>query len=149
MTKADYSKIAFYYDKGRTLSEENIVMWLKLIAKLLETSKGARLLDLGCGTGRFSLPLASRLGLNVIGLDSSKDMLTKAKQKDSNSVVNWVLAHASALPYPDSSFDIVFMSHLLHHVNSPLEVLKECGRVLIPSGAVIIRYGAWSKSTTT
>lgn len=142
MTKADYSKIAFYYDKGRTLSEENIVMWLKLIAKLLETSKGARLLDLGCGTGRFSLPLASRLGLNVIGLDSSKDMLTKAKQKDSNSVVNWVLAHASALPYPDSSFDIVFMSHLLHHVNSPLEVLKECGRVLIPSGAVIIRYGA-------
>ena len=142
MIKTDYSKIALYYDKGRPFSEKNIAMWLKLIAKLPEASKGARLLDLGCGTGRFSLPLASRLGLDVTGLDSSADMLAKAKQKDSNSVVIWVLADASALPYPDSSFDIVFMSHLLHHIDSPLEVLKECGRILVPSGIVIIRYGA-------
>jgi len=142
MIKADYSKIALHYDRGRTLSEKNIVIWLKLIAKLLEASKGARLLDLGCGTGRFSLSLASRLRLDVTGLDSSEDMLAKAKEKDSNSVVKWVLADASALPYPDSSFNIVFMSHLLHHVTSPLEVLKECGRILVPSGIVMIRYGA-------
>ena len=142
MIKADYSKIALHYDRGRTLSEKTIVIWLKLIAKLLEASKGARLLDLGCGTGRFSLSLASRLRLDVTGLDSSEDMLAKAKEKDSNSVVKWVLADASALPYPDSSFNIVFMSHLLHHVTSPLEVLKECGRILVPSGIVMIRYGA-------
>jgi ubiquinone/menaquinone biosynthesis C-methylase UbiE len=133
MVKADYSKIALHYDRSRLLSEKNIFLWLKLIEKRTEASKG---------TGRFSLPLASRLGLNVTGLDSSAGMLAKAKQKDSDSIVNWVLADASALPYPDSSFDIVFMSHLLHHVNSPLEVLKECDRVLIHSGVVIIRYGA-------
>jgi ubiquinone/menaquinone biosynthesis C-methylase UbiE len=142
MIKADYSKIALHYDRGRPFSEKNIVIWLKLIAKHLRTSKDSRLLDLGCGTGRFSLPLASKLGLDVIGLDSSEDMLAKAKEKDSNSVVKWVLANASALPYPDSLFDIVFISHLLHHVDSPLKVLKECGRVLVPSGVVIIRYGA-------
>ena len=142
MIKADYSKIALYYDRGRPFSEKNIVMWLKLIAKLPEVSKGARLLDLGCGTGRFSLPLASRLGLDVTGLDSSSDMLAKAKQRDPNSVVSWVLADASTLPHPESSFDIVFMSHLLHHVDNPLKVLKECSNVLVPSGVVIVRYGA-------
>jgi ubiquinone/menaquinone biosynthesis C-methylase UbiE len=142
MIKADYNKIALHYDRGRSLSEKNIVMWLKLIVKLSGPLKGKRLLDLGCGTGRFSLPLASRLRLNVAGLDSSANMLARAKEKDSNSVVKWVLADASGLPYPDSLFDIVFMSHLLHHVDSPLKVLKECGRVLVPSGVVIIRYGA-------
>jgi ubiquinone/menaquinone biosynthesis C-methylase UbiE len=142
MIKANYSKIASYYDKGRSLSEETMLVWLNLIAKLSKSSKGMRLLDLGCGTGRFSLPLASRLGFDVTGLDSSGEMLVKAKQKDSNSVVKWVLADASALPYPDSLFDIVFMSHLLHHIDSPLKVLKGCERILVPSGAVIIRYGA-------
>jgi ubiquinone/menaquinone biosynthesis C-methylase UbiE len=142
MIKADYSKIAFHYDKARLLSEQTMLIWLNLIARLSEPSTGSRLLDLGCGTGRFSLPLASKLRLDVTGLDSSEDMLAKAKEKDSNSVVKWVLADASALPYPDSLYDIVFMSHLLHHVESPLNVLKECGRILVPSGIVIIRYGA-------
>jgi ubiquinone/menaquinone biosynthesis C-methylase UbiE len=142
MIKADYSKIALHYDKGRTLSEKNIAIWLNLIANLSGSSKGMRLLDLGCGTGRFSLPLASMLGLDVTGLDSSVDMLAKAKEKDSDFVVKWVLADASALPYPDGSFDIVFMSHLLHHVETPLNVLKECSRVLVHSGIVMIRYGA-------
>jgi ubiquinone/menaquinone biosynthesis C-methylase UbiE len=142
MIKADYSKIALHYDKARSLSEETMLIWLNLIAKLSGSSKGMRLLDLGCGTGRFSLPLAGRLRLDVTGLDSSEDMLAKAKEKDSISIVKWVLADASALPYPNSLFDIVFMSHLLHHVDSPLKVLKECGRVLVPSGVVIIRYGA-------
>jgi ubiquinone/menaquinone biosynthesis C-methylase UbiE len=142
MIKADYSKIAFHYDKARLLSEQTMLIWLNLIARFSEPSTGSRLLDLGCGTGRFSLPLASKLRLDVTGLDSSEDMLAKAKEKDSNSVVKWVLADASALPYPDSLYDIVFMSHLLHHVESPLNVLKECGRILVPSGIVIIRYGA-------
>ena len=142
MIKADYSKIALHYDKARSLSEQTMLIWLNLIAKLSKSSKGMRLLDLGCGTGRFSLPLASRLRLNVTGLDSSGDMLAKAKQKDSDAIVNWILADASALPYSDSLFNVVFMSHLLHHVDSPLKVLKECSRVLGFSGVIIIRYGA-------
>ena len=56
MTKADYSKIASFYDKGRSLSKQDTAMWLNLIAKLSGASKGARALDLGCGTGRCSPP---------------------------------------------------------------------------------------------
>ncbi|MFC1819684.1 class I SAM-dependent methyltransferase, partial [Thermodesulfobacteriota bacterium] len=139
---ADYSKIASFYDNGRSLSEQNTVMWLNLIAELSGAWKGARVLDLGCGTGRFSLPMASRLGFEVTGSDSSAEMLAKAKQKDSDFNVNWTCANASELTFPDGSFDAVFMSHLLHHVDSPLIVLTECYRVLATSGVVLIRYGA-------
>ncbi len=142
MIKADYSKIASFYDKGRSLSAQNTAMWLDLITKLSGASKGARVLDLGCGTGRFSLPMATRLGFNVTGADSSAEMLAKAEQKDSNSDVNWMLTDAGALTFPSGSFEVVFMSHLLHHVDSPLAVLKECRRVLFPSGVVLIRYGS-------
>ena len=142
MIKADYSKIASFYDEGRSLSEQNTAIWLDLIEKLSGVSKGARVLDLGCGTGRFSLPMASRLGVDVTGADSSVEMIAKAKQKDSSSEVSWILADASALPFPEGSFDLVFMSHLLHHVDNPLTVLKECHKVLAPSGILLIRYGA-------
>jgi len=142
MIKADYSKIASFYDKGRSLSEQNTVMWLNLISKLSGASKGDRVLDLGCGTGRFSLPMANRLEFDVTGADSSMEMLAKAKKKDSASAVNWVFTDASALIFPPGSFDVVFISHLLHHVDSPLIVLKECHKVLTPSGVVLIRYGA-------
>ncbi len=142
MTRADYSKIASFYDKGRPLSEQNTTLWLSLIADLSGNPEGGKALDLGCGTGRFSQPMANRMGLAVTGADSSAEMLAKARQKDSDSEVNWMLADASALPFPDSSFDLVFMSHVLHHVDSPLTVLKECQKVLVNSGVVLIRYGA-------
>ena len=142
MIKADYSKIASFYDKGRSMSEQNTGMWLELISKLSGASMGDRVLDLGCGTGRFSLPMATRLRYDVTGADMSQEMLMKAKQKDPTSVVKWVQADANALNFQPGSFDVVFMSHLLHHVDDPPAVLKECHRVLVPSGVVLVRYGA-------
>jgi ubiquinone/menaquinone biosynthesis C-methylase UbiE len=140
--KADYSTIASYFDKSRSLSETNMTMWLNLIAELSGSIEGAKVLDLGCGTGRFSIPMATRLGFNVVGVDSSIEMLTQAKHKDSNSDVKWLLADAGTLTLPSSSFDCVLISHLLHHVDNPLKVLKECNRVLSFPGVIVIRYGA-------
>ena len=90
--KADYSKIASYYDRGRSLSEQNTRMWLDLIVRLSGASPSARILDLGCGTGRFSLPMAQWLEYEVTGADSSTEMLAVAKEKDADSEVSWVLA---------------------------------------------------------
>jgi ubiquinone/menaquinone biosynthesis C-methylase UbiE len=141
MIKADYSRIASYYDRGRALSEQNMVMWLNLIVKLSGAPAMAKVLDLGCGTGRFSIPMMTRLGFDVTGVDSSAEMLAKAKKKDFSCDVTWELADANALAFPDCSFAVVFISHLLHHVDCPLTVLKECHRVLDPSGIILIRYG--------
>ena len=142
MKKADYARIASFYDKARSLSEQNASLWLGRISKRSRASQGAHVLDLGCGTGRFALPMARRLGFDVTGADASSEMLAKAREKDPDGVVTWDRQDAERLTYPDGCFDMVFMSHLLHHVDSPSRVLSECHRVLKPSGAVLIRYGA-------
>jgi ubiquinone/menaquinone biosynthesis C-methylase UbiE len=142
MRKADYSRIASFYDKGRPISEQNMDLWLELIVKSSRMSEGARVLDLGCGTGRFSIPMATRLHFRVTGADSSSEMLEKAREKDTSRLVQWDREDAQQLVYPDESFDIVFMSHLMHHVDDPYQVLSECQRVLVSPGVVLIRYGA-------
>lgn len=141
MKKADYRRIASFYDRGRTISDQNIDLWLDLIKEFSQVSSGATALDLGCGTGRFTIPMAMRLGFNVTGADSSEEMLAKAKEKDGADIVTWDCQDAEHLTYPNDSFDVVFASHLLHHVDSPLRVLRECRRVLGSFGAMLVRYG--------
>ena len=142
MKKADYGKIAVFFDTGRSLQRQNTDWWLELIFKYAKAREGTRVLDLGCGTGRFALPMASRLNYCVVGADSSEEMLTKAREKDTDGLVAWDYQDAQNLTYRDASFDVVFMSHLLHHVDCPVKVLRECKRVLTASGVVIVRYGA-------
>lgn len=141
MKKADYDKIASYYDQGRTISDQNIDLWLDLIKEFSKVSSGARVLDLGCGTGRFTIPMATKLRFNVTGADSSREMLAKAKEKQGADIVTWDYQDAEYLTYPNDSFDVVFASHLLHHVDSPLRVLRECKRILRSSGTMLLRYG--------
>ena len=140
MKKADYSKIAPLYDKGRSLSEQNIDLWLEVIVRLSRGSKGYRLLDLGCGTGRFAIPMAEKLGYRVTGVDASSEMLDKACEKDTSRRVTWDVQDAHHLSYGDASFDIAFMSHLLHHCASPTQVISECRRVLTQNGILLIRH---------
>jgi ubiquinone/menaquinone biosynthesis C-methylase UbiE len=138
--KADYNQIAPLYDKGRMLSEENIDLWLGIIARYSGATAGARLLDLGCGTGRFAIPIATKLHFNVTGADSSKEMLARAGEKDKAGLVKWDIEDARSLTYPDASFDIVFMSFLLHHCEDPLGVIRESWRVLNDRGTILIRH---------
>jgi len=140
--KADYSKIAKFYDRGRSLSEQNLELWLGLITEDSGATHGARVLDLGCGTGRFAIPMAERLGFDVTGADSSEQMLQKARAKDTGARVKWEHQDAIDLTYAPASFDVVFTSHLLHHVDRPDEVIRECYRVLRPHGGLLVRYGA-------
>ncbi|MFC1921246.1 class I SAM-dependent methyltransferase [Chloroflexota bacterium] len=142
MKKADYREIAGFYDKGRSLSEQNMDLWLGLISRYSGAGEGARVLDLGCGTGRFAIPMAVKLNFRVNGADSYPEMLTKAQEKDTGKTVIWNCMDAQNLKYADSSFDVVFVSHLLHHVDSPAEVLSDCNRILGNSGVILIRYGA-------
>jgi len=141
MTRADYDRIADSYDRARPLSERSTELWLDLIRRFLP-SPNVRLLDLGCGTGRFALPIANRLQAHVTGADSSEAMLAKAREKDSAGSVRWDRQNAEELTYPSGSFDVVFMSHLLHHVDAPIRVVRECSRVLSSPGVLLVRYGA-------
>ena len=142
MKKADYSRIASFYDKGRSLLDEIMSLWMKLVSGYAGNSADTRVLDLGCGTGRFTLAMAYQLGYRVTGADMSAEMLGKAKAKDSHNLIRWDKQDARRLTYNNDSFNVVFISHLLHHVEVPLLVLREAGRVLASLGVIFLRYGS-------
>ncbi len=101
---------------------------------------GRRVLDLGCGKGRFSRTL-SELGAQVIGLDLSAAMLAEAMDLDR------VRASARRLPFASASFDRVVAVEILEHLapRSVDQVCDEVRRVLRPGGTfVIVDKNVWS-----
>mgnify|MGYP005840572497 CR=1 FL=1 len=143
--KADYGRIAETYDRARVLHRASLHLWLGMLAAEGQLGPGVRVLDLGCGTGRFALPLAHQIGCRVVGLDRSREMLARAREKDPEGRISWLCADAAQVPLAEAEFGAVFMSHLLHHVDDPASVLREAFRVLVPAGRVLIRYGAMSQ----
>lgn len=145
MNKADYSKIVEYYDRRRTATGPIIELWTGLISKYINKGRETKLLDIGCGTGRFTLPIAERFHCTVIGADMSIEMLDKAKDKDKNGLVRWDVQDIHKMTYGDASFDVIFMSNVIHHCDAPLKALSECHRILGDNGVIIIRYGAMAQ----
>lgn len=94
-----------------------------------------RILDVGCGTGALHEELQQGLSLQVHGLDLDPLMLAEAARNYPRSIFS--LGDAHALPYADSSFDIVLCHYLLLWVANPLQVLSEMRRVTRPGGALL------------
>ncbi|HZM81593.1 MAG TPA: class I SAM-dependent methyltransferase [Candidatus Limnocylindrales bacterium] len=103
---------------------------------LLGDVRAKRILELGCGAAAASRWLATR-GADVIGLDISAGMLKHAVDQNQASGVpiKLVQADASALPFRDGSFDIVFTAFgAVPFVEDSALVMREVYRVLRPSG---------------
>ncbi|MCC6444865.1 MAG: methyltransferase domain-containing protein [Armatimonadetes bacterium] len=134
----DYHKIAGTYDKGRALPAEMMALWLDAIHRRGRLQAGDSLLDLGCGTGRFSIPLAET-GLEVFGLDGAPEMIGRAVAKPGAERVRWVAGEGMALPFREGAFQTVFLSMVLHHIQDRERFLKGIRRVLRPGGACVLR----------
>jgi 2-polyprenyl-6-hydroxyphenyl methylase/3-demethylubiquinone-9 3-methyltransferase len=98
-----------------------------------EVGSGARVLDVGCGAGFLSNPLAER-GFRVFGLDASANSLRVARAHDSTRGVDYRVGDARALPFPKGTFDAVCAMDFLEHVEEPDRVIAEAARVLRPGG---------------
>ena len=140
--KLNYSEIAKTYDSARRIPRENLQKWLGIISDKIGRKEKLDFLDLGCGTGRFSIPVATTLHHAVTAADISEAMISIAKQKPGAEAVKWDIQAATSLTYPDETFDVVFTSHLLHHLPVPADVIAECYRVLRRGGVYLNRYGA-------
>jgi SAM-dependent methyltransferase len=92
-------------------------------------------LDAACGTGRFAEFLAKR-GHQVIGVDSSPDMLAHARRRVPAGEFH--VAELDRLPLPDDAVDVIVCALALVHVPRLHPVLAEFARVLRPGGDLVI-----------
>ena len=140
--KADYSEIAEVYDEVRKDDLPHIVWWQTKIALEGKLGPGKRFIDLGCGTGRWTIPLARRTGCQAVGLDTSEAMLAKARAKDPEGRVSWVVGDCEKLQLEPESFDCALMSLMVHHLEDHLATFRGVLRILRPGGTFLVRQGA-------
>ncbi|HTT26075.1 MAG TPA: methyltransferase domain-containing protein [Thermoplasmata archaeon] len=117
-----FDRIAPVYDRTRGPLDD---LTAEALAKALAERGVDRLLEIGVGTGRVAGPLTDR-GLRVTGVDTSKAMMAKAREK---GLAHLVEATAYHLPFRREAFDGVLMGHVLHLLEDPASVLQEAGRV--------------------
>ncbi|MES3161582.1 MAG: class I SAM-dependent methyltransferase [Halorubrum sp.] len=93
---------------------------------------GQRVLEVACGTGRFTTMLADQ-GADIVGLDISSEMLeqgrARAAEAGLSDTVEFIRGDASRLPFPDDHFDSVVAMRFFHLMDEPLTFVKELRRV--------------------
>lgn len=137
----DKTRLAASYDQARGYSPEVLRLWLDRIQARVPREAVSRIVDLGCGTGRYSFALAEAFEARVIGIDPSETMLAQAMGKSADARVQLLRSLGEALPLPDGAVDLVFLSMVFHHLKDPAQVARECRRVLGEGGSVVLRNG--------
>ena len=102
------------------------------VLRALDPAEDRRVLEIACGTGRFTVLLAER-GADVVGLDISSAMMAqgreKARQSGVTDRVEFMRGDAARLPFPDDHFDAVFAMRFFHLADTPAKFLAEMCRV--------------------
>jgi SAM-dependent methyltransferase len=111
----------------------------------LELAPGARVLDLACGTGSVTVPLARR-GAVVTGLDMAPNLLEEARERAAREglPIRFDEGFAEMLPYPDGSFDVLVSMFGIMSSPLPDTVASETARVLRPGGRLALAN--WTRS---
>lgn len=118
---------------AETLADSNFA-W-KAISQYLPSGREAKILDVGCGKGRFSRKLKD-LGFEVIGLEPSTGLVKIAKKN--NPDILFVEASATKMPFPDDTFDILICVSVLEHIPDTQKALQEMARVLKNGGHLLV-----------
>src|SRR5215472_18118452 len=138
----DKTEIPTAYDKARALAPETVRLWQDLLSVHVDQAVVSLIIDLGCGTGRFSELLARRFSAQVIGIDPSMKMIDQARRKPAIGNVVYCQGLAEAVPLRGGCADLVFMSMVYHHFCDPSAVAKECHRTLHQGGYPGLWFGS-------
>jgi SAM-dependent methyltransferase len=110
---------------------------------------GARVLEVGCGTGVLSRVLARwpEVG-SVVGVDPARSLLAKARELAAGlNNLTFQEADGRSLPFDDESFDAAIFDSTLSHVPSPEQALRQAARVLRPLGWLGVFDGDYATAT--
>lgn len=131
----EFTRIAQEYDKGR--SGEDVIFWVGETAEFARLDEKSIILDMGCGTGIYTVGLRDHTSATTCGLDPSAGMLSQAKEK--TRFIHWINAVGERLPIRSGVFDCIFSSQVWHHITERQDTANECGRTLNTDGMVVIR----------
>lgn len=134
-TRKTYDTVAGEFSASRA------TFWGELVFLAKHISRDDRVLDIGCGNGRF-FPLVNERHAQYTGIDYSEKLVSVARQLHPEG--QFVVGDALALPFPDNTFDIVYSFAAIHHIPSKelrTQFVREAARVLHPGGTFILT--AW------
>ena len=104
----------------------------------LELPANARILDAGCGSGRFMVELA-RLG-SATGVELSETSVALARERQLGEIV---AGSVLEMPFADDSFDLAVSLDVIEHLGDDLAALRELRRVVAPGGALLVTVPAY------
>ncbi len=138
---AVFDKIAEEYDQWYETKLGKFVddVETNLGFSLFRPKPGMHILDVGCGTGNFSIKLAE-MGCKVIGIDISSEMLEIAKEKAKKRGldIEFHVMDVYRLEFEDNTFDGVFSMAAFEFIEKPKKAYKEMYRVLKLNGQLLI-----------
>lgn len=114
---------------------ERLAANLQALARL-NLPAGARLLDVGCAWGGFSLLARQHLGLEVVGLDRYAELVAAAQARGIPAFQTDV--EREGIPLASSSLDVVWFDSVIEHLYDPTTALSEIYRVLKPGGFLLL-----------
>ncbi|MGB8411560.1 MAG: class I SAM-dependent methyltransferase, partial [Candidatus Binatus sp.] len=138
VVKAMFDRIAPRYDlMNRLMTFGMDRRWRRDAVEALALPRDSRALDLACGSGDFCADLA-RIGVRVVGLDFSHEMLRVAQVKRRSACSSLIRADALRLPLRAGSFDAVVSGFSLRNFANLEDPFRECFRILKTGGKIAL-----------
>lgn len=112
---------------------------------------GARVLEIGCGTGAVTRTLAGWPGVSeAVGIDPSATFIAKARELSKGvRNISFEIADGRSVSLADASFDVVVVHTTLSHVPQPQELLAQACRLLNPGGWLAVFDGDYATATVS
>jgi ubiquinone/menaquinone biosynthesis C-methylase UbiE len=137
-TQKQYGRQAQRYAESRLHLRGETLETVRSLARAAPTDT---ILDVGTGTGFTAFALASDAG-RVIGADLTPQMLSEgqrlAAERGLEAKLEWVVAAAESLPFPDNTFSLTTSRYASHHFHDLPRALREMARVTQPDGQVVL-----------
>lgn len=136
-------KIKSYAEWQFEKADQTIRFYLEKVTRE-EMFKDKVVLDIGCGAAGKTLSYAQSGVEHIYGVDVvdyyEKEAMELVEKKNMTDIFTFLCEDASKLSFNDNFFDTIIMNDAMEHVDKPLEVLKECYRVLKPGGRLYVNF---------
>jgi ubiquinone/menaquinone biosynthesis C-methylase UbiE len=124
-----------YIDEIDKSDDYYLPVWQELISTYGAISQ---VVDVGCGSGKFSSFLFQQFKTSLIGVDGNEYALAKAKNNDFEKTFKVENLSSSQLPLQDISYEFVFCRDVLEYLMKPMYLLGEINRILKPGGKFLV-----------